>query len=142
MPTRTSHAQWKGTLHAGNGTVALGSGAFEGPYSFASRFEDAAGTNPEELIGAAHAGCFAQYLALLLEKEGFDPESIDADAHVTIDQVDGKPTITSSKLTVSAKVPGLDRTAFERHAQAAKTDCPVAKALTGTEITLEADLVS
>ncbi len=141
MPTRTSHAHGHGTLHDGNGTVELGSGAFEGPDSFASRFEDAAGTNPEELIGAAHAGCFAQSLALLLEKDGFDPASIDTDADVTVEQVDGKPAITSSKLTVPAKVPGLDSASFERHAQAAKTDCPVAKALTGTEITLEADRV-
>ena len=141
MPTRTSHAHWEGTLHDGNGTVELGSGRLEAPYTFASRFESAEGTNPEELIGAAHAGCFAQYLALLLEKEGYDPESIDAEAHVTIEQVDGQPTITSSKLTVSARVPRLDSGAFERHAEAAKAGCPVSKALAGTEITLQAELV-
>jgi osmotically inducible protein OsmC len=142
MATRTSHAHWEGTLHKGNGTVELGSGLFKGPYTFASRFESADGTNPEELIGAAHAGCFSQYLALLLEKEGLDPEAIDTDAHVTVEQVDGQPTITSSKLTVKAKVPGLDREAFARHAEAAKKGCPVSKALAGTEITLDAELVS
>lgn len=140
MATRTSHAHWEGTLHEGNGTVELGSGRLKAPYTFASRFEDGDGTNPEELVGAAHAGCYAQYLALLLEKEGFDPESIDADAHVTVEQVDGQPTITSSKLTVVAKVSGLDRDAFQRHVEAAKTGCPVSKALAGTEITVEANL--
>lgn len=141
MPTRTSHAHWEGTLHDGNGTVELGSGGFKAPYTFASRFESASGTNPEELVGAAHAGCYAQYLALLLEKEGFDPTSIDADARVTIEQVDGQPTITTSELTVSARVPGLGRAAFDRHVQAAQSGCPVSKALAGTTITVDADLI-
>lgn len=142
MPTRNAHARWEGSLKDGNGTVKVGSGALESAYSFASRFESAAGTNPEELLGAAHASCFAQYLALVLGEAGYTPEYVDADANVTIDQVDGHPKVTKSHLVCEAKVPGLDESSFEQHAEAARKGCPVSQALAGTEITLDAKLVS
>lgn len=141
MPTRTSSARWNGSLKNGHGHVQSERGTFRHDYSFASRFETGEGTNPEELVAAAHAGCFAQYLSLVLGREGFEPVWIDADAHVTIDEVDGAPTITTSALEVRAKVPGVDADAFARYAAEAKTGCPVARALAGVEITLETQLV-
>lgn len=142
MPTRNAYARWEGRLKKGRGLIRLGSGTFEGAYSFASRFEAGTGTNPEELLGAAHAGCFAQYLSLLLGKAGYTPEAIEVEAHVTIAELDGRPTITASKLKCKARVPGLDAATFQAHAVAAKADCPVARALRGTEIELEARLVT
>ncbi len=142
MPTRNAHARWEGRLEKGRGTVRLGSGAFEGAYSFTSRFESGAGTNPEELLGAAHAGCFAQYLSLLLGKAGYTPDAIEVEANVTIEEVSGHPTITASELRCKAKVPGLDEATFHTYAEAAKADCPVSKALSGTKIALEARLVT
>lgn len=140
MPTRKAHARWEGGLKEGRGQVDVGSGAIKGAYSFASRFEEGPGTNPEELLGAAHAGCFAMALSLVLDQAGFKPEYVDATAHVTVLPQDGGFRITKSHLVCEAKVPGIDQAAFVRHAEAAKASCPVSQALTGTEITLEARL--
>src|SRR6202035_250590 len=106
MATRTGSAIWEGTLKQGKGTMKLGSGAFEGPYSFSSRFENGAGTNPEELIGAAEAGCFSMALASNLEKAGHPPTRISTTAKVTIESVGGGPKITTIDLDVQAEVPG------------------------------------
>ncbi|HWR97893.1 MAG TPA: OsmC family protein [Candidatus Methanoperedens sp.] len=138
MPTRTSSAEWKGTLKEGSGTMKFGSGAFEGPFTFASRFESGKGTNPEELIGAAQAGCFSMFLAALLTEAGFPPKSIRTTATVHLDAV---PTITRIDLTTEASVPGLDEQTFQGHAAAAKKNCPVSKALAGPKITLSAKLL-
>ncbi len=140
MPTRQAHARWEGTIKEGKGTLDLGSGAFQGAYSFGSRFADGAGTNPEELLGAAHAGCFAMALSLILGEAGFTPDVIDATAHVTIERQDGGFKITRSHIVCNATVPHLDQAAFARHAEAAKANCPVSQALAGTTITLEATL--
>jgi len=104
MPTRTAHARWEGTIKEGKGTVDFGNGAFKGAYSFGSRFEDGAGTNPEELLGAAHAGCFAMALSLVLGMAGFTPDYIDATAHVTVTPQDGGFKITKSHIVCDAKV--------------------------------------
>jgi osmotically inducible protein OsmC len=140
MPTRKAHARWEGTIKEGKGTVDFGNGAFKGAYSFRSRFEDGAGTNPEVLLGAAHAGCFAMALSLVLGTAGFTPDYIDATAHVTVKPHDGGFKITKSHIVCEAKVQGIDRAAFEKHAETAKGHCPVSQALAGTEITLEATL--
>jgi osmotically inducible protein OsmC len=136
MATRTAEAVWEGNLREGKGRVKLGSGTFEGPYSFRSRFEDGAGTNPEELIGAAHAGCFSMALAAGLTKAGFTARRIRTTAHVHLDSLDGGFTITRIQLETDAEVPGLDEHAFREHAEAAKRNCPVSRALGGVEITL------
>jgi osmotically inducible protein OsmC len=141
MPTRTAYARWEGTIKEGRGTVAFGNGAFKGAYSFASRFEDGKGTNPEELLGAAHAGCFAMALSLVLGMAGFTPDYIDATANVTVNPQDGSFKITKSHIVCVAKVPGLDPGAFQTHAETAKANCPVSRALAGTGITLQATLV-
>lgn len=141
MPTRIAHARWEGSLKAGKGAIDFGHGMFKGPYSFASRFEEGAGTNPEELLGAAHAGCFAMALSLGLGEAGFTPDYVDATAHVTVRPHDGGFKITKSHIVCEAKVPGIDRTAFMQRAEAAKAGCPVSQALAGTEITLEAKLL-
>jgi lipoyl-dependent peroxiredoxin len=140
MPTRSSSAQWSGNLARGQGTMSLGSGAFEGPYSFASRFEDGDGTNPEELIAAAHAGCFSMALALMLSQDDHEPESVQTEAQVTIEQVDGQATITRSELSTVGKVDGLSEEDFQRYAEGAKSGCAVSRALAGVEISLEAKL--
>jgi lipoyl-dependent peroxiredoxin len=121
MPTRNAHARWEGSIKEGKGQVDFGNGAFKGAYSFASRFEDGKGTNPEELLGAAHAGCFAMALSLILGNAGFKPDYVDATAHVTVSPQAG---------------------AFAKHAEAAKAGCPVSQALAGTTITLDATLAS
>jgi osmotically inducible protein OsmC len=140
MPTRQAHARWEGSLKAGEGTIDFGNGLFKSPYSFASRFQDRAGTNPEELLGAAHAGCFAMALSLVLGEAGFTPEYVDATAHVTVRPQNGGFTISQSHIVCEARVPGIDRTIFMQRAEAAKAGCPVSQALAGTEITLEAKL--
>ena len=142
MAIRTAHARWERSLADGKGTVDFGNGAFAGAYSFASRFEDGAGTNPEELLGAAHASCFAMALSLVLGQAGIEPEYVDAIAHVTVAPRDGGFEITRSHLVCEAKVPGIDQATFARHAEAARTGCPVSRALAGTEITLEARLAA
>jgi osmotically inducible protein OsmC len=137
MPVRTSSAEWKGTLKEGSGTMRLASGAFEGPFTFASRFESGPGTNPEELIGAAHAGCFSMFLAALLSEAGFPPRSIRTRAAV---HLEAGPTIARIDLVTEAEVPGIDEKAFQAHAEAAKKNCPVSKALAGPQLTLSATL--
>jgi osmotically inducible protein OsmC len=141
MPVRRASAQWNGGIKDGKGTMKLGSGAFEGNYSFGTRFEDAPGTNPEELIGAAHAGCFSMALSLFLENAGHKPESIQTSADVTIESSGEGFAITKIALATEAKVPGMDEKAFQEQANAAKEKCPVSQALAGTEITLKAALV-
>ncbi|WP_373500045.1 OsmC family protein [Desulfococcus sp.] len=140
MPKRSAHARWIGTLQQGKGTLSLESGAFEGSYSFATRFEDAPGTNPEELIGAAHAGCFSMALSMLLEKAGYPPKDIQTRADVTIEKVDDGFKITRIDLTTRAEVPGMDVDSFRQQANAAKEGCPVSQALAGTQISLSAEL--
>lgn len=138
MAIRTSSAEWKGTLKEGAGTVKLPAGGYEGPYTFASRFESGKGTNPEELIGAANAGCFSMFLSALLTDAGFKPTRISTTA--TVHLTDG-PTISLIELNTEAVVPGLTDTAFQEHAAAAKVQCPVSKALAGPQITLKAKLL-
>jgi lipoyl-dependent peroxiredoxin len=141
MPTRTAHARWDGSVKTGKGEIDFGNGLFRSDYSFGSRFETGAGTNPEELLGAAHAGCFAMALSLILGEAGFTPDYVDATAHVTVTPQGGGFKVTKSHIVCEAKVPGIDRTAFVKCAEAAKAGCPVSQALAGTEITLEAKLV-
>jgi osmotically inducible protein OsmC len=138
MAIRTSSAEWKGTLKEGAGTMKLGSGAYEGPYTFASRFENGRGTNPEELIGAAHAGCFSMFLAALLTGAGFLPERIATTAKV---HLGAGPTITLIELNTQAEVPNLTEADLQKHADEAKKNCPVSKALTGLEVKLQVQLV-
>jgi len=140
MPTRNAHAEWNGPITEGSGTMALGSGAFEGPYSFKSRMEDGPGTNPEELIGAAHAGCFSMALSVVLGEAGHPPESIRTDAKVRFGKEGDGFASQGVQLTTRARVPGMDEDGFRRAAEAAKDNCPVSKALSGTEITLDAAL--
>ena len=142
MPTRKAHAVWNGTLKEGNGQMDVESGAFKGAYSFSTRFEDQPGTNPEELIGAAHAGCFSMAFSLLLEEAGYKAESIETDAQVRIDPVEGGFKITQVHLNTRGKVPGCDAGTFQEVAEKAKGGCPVSQALAGTEISMEAELLS
>ena len=137
MPTRNAEATWKGDLKSGKGSVKLGSGVFEGAYSFGSRFESAPGTNPEELLGAAHAGCFSMALSLA----GFKPESVHTIAKVTIDKVGEGFKITKIVLETEASVPGIDEKVFLEHANKAKTGCPISQALAATPIELKAKLL-
>ncbi len=141
MATREASAQWKGSLKEGSGEMALGSGSYRGPYSFVSRFENASGTNPEELIGAAHAGCFSMALSAGLGRAGIVPTSIDTTAKVHLGATDAGPTITRIDLDVVGDVPGIDATTFKQHAEAAKSGCVVSRALGGVkEITINARL--
>lgn len=142
MPTRRAHARWEGSLKEGQGHVDFGNGAFKGAYSFASRFEEEAGTNPEDLLGAAHAGCFAMALSLVLGRAGFTPDYVDATAHVTVMPENGGFRITKSHLVCEAKVHGMDQAAFAQHAEIARANCPVSRALARIEITLEARLAA
>lgn len=141
MTVRNAEAHWEGTLRAGAGTMKLGSGAYEGPYTFASRFEEGPGTNPEELIGAAHAGCYSMFLSALLSNAGYTPTRIHTTAAVHLGRVDGAPTIIQIELVTEATVPGLSEADFQEKAAAAKAGCPVSKALAGTEIKLTATLL-
>ena len=140
MPKRTAQARWEGNLKAGEGRVKLGSGAFEGPYSFGSRFENGTGTNPEELIGAAHAGCFSMALSMLLGTAGYDPVQIQTDAEVKLQQTDNGPEISTIVLTTEATVPNIADDEFQKQAEAAKANCPVSRALAGVAIQLNARL--
>ena len=142
MPARIGTAAWDGTLKEGSGAMKLGSGAYEGPYSFKSRFEEGTGTNPEELIGAALAGCFSMALSANLEKAGHPAQHVETKANVKLEMVDGKPTITTIELQNEATVPGIDEQTFQQQAEATKAGCPVSRALTGTNITLDAKLKS
>ena len=141
MPVRSSSARWQGPLKNGQGTMKLGSGAYEGPYSFPSRFENGQGTNPEELIAAAHAGCFSMAFSMFLGNAGYTPTRIDTTAKVHLEPAGGGFAITRIELETEAEVPGIDPAAFEEQAKAAKENCPVSKALAGTQISLVAKLV-
>jgi osmotically inducible protein OsmC len=141
MPTRTSDATWNGNLQKGNGTMRLGSGLCEGPYTFASRFEEGKGSNPEELIAAAHAGCYSMFLAAILAADDYVPNSVNTSAKVHIGTVDGAPTIHTIELICEADVSGIDDATFQEYAKNAKAGCPVSKALAAVNsITLEANL--
>ncbi len=142
MAVRKAEARWSGSLTDGHGTMALGSGAFEGQYSFGSRFEEGVGTNPEELIGAAHAGCFSMALSGGLTAAGHPPEEIQTSARVHLEPADGGFAITRIELATSARVGGLEADEFQRLAEEAKRGCPVSKALAGVDIALRAELVS
>ena len=142
MATRHAHARWNGTLKDGNGNMKLGSGACDVPFSFRSRFEDGDGTNPEELIGAAHAGCFSMALSKELADAGYPPESIETDAEVRLEQVGGAFAITRIELATQATVPGISEADFGRAAENAKKGCPVSKALSGVLIGLKTSLKS
>ena len=142
MPVRKASAVWNGTLKDGSGNMKLASGAYEGPYSFGSRFEDAPGTNPEELIGAAHAGCFSMALSAGLGKAGYDATRVETTARVHLEKVGEGFEITKIKLTSEAEVPGIDEATFQEHALGAKENCPVSKVLAAAEIELDAKLVS
>lgn len=142
MPTHKAEAEWKGNLVEGNGRLAVGSGAFEGPYSFKSRFEEGqAATNPEELIGAAHAGCFTMALTAQLSRAGITPTRIHTNAKVKLEKVGEAFSITRIDLETEAEIPGIEDAAFQEAALNAKNGCPVSKALAGTEIHLTAKLV-
>ncbi|NIQ00618.1 MAG: OsmC family peroxiredoxin [Nitrospinaceae bacterium] len=140
MPDRTSEARWEGTLKEGKGVMKFGSGAYEGAYSFPSRFESGDGTNPEELIAAAHAGCYSMALSAGLGKAGFTPTSVDTKATVTLEAVEGGFGITKISLVCEAVVPDIDDAKFQELATATKSGCPVSKALAGPEISLSATL--
>ena len=142
MPVRQSSAKWTGDLPSGNGTMAFGGGAFEGQYSYGSRFEEGAGTNPEELIAAAHAGCYSMALSGILGSAGASPEQIETTARVHLDKVEGGFGITKIDLHTTGRVPGMSAEDFQRHAEAAKAGCPVSRALAAVEITLQAQLAS
>ena len=143
MAIRTADAEWKGNLRQGQGHMRFGKGAFDGQYNFGSRFEEGVGTNPEELIAAAHAGCFSMALSGGLEQAGYKPEEINTTAKVRIQPVNGAPTIDRIELTSTAKVAGLDNAAFQKIAADTKENCPVSRLLKkGTEIVLTATLKS
>jgi lipoyl-dependent peroxiredoxin len=140
VTTRSSHAEWRGDLKDGQGELELGSGRYSGPYTFVSRFESGeGGTNPEELIAAAHAACYSMALSGNLAKAGTPAESVRTEAELTLEPVDGKPTITRIHLVTRGRVPGLDADGFAEQAEAAKEACPVSRLLAGgsAEITLD-----
>jgi osmotically inducible protein OsmC len=141
MPKRTANARWDGSLTEGNGTMRMTSGAYEGPYSFQSRFQEGDGTNPEELIAAAHAGCFSMALSAELGRAGHDPESVETEAIVHLDKEDEGFAIKRIELRTRARVPGISEEEFREVAEAAKKGCPVSRALAAVEsIDLEAEL--
>lgn len=139
MAERQAQAVWQGTLKEGKGTMKFGS--FEGPFSFASRFENGQGTNPEEMIGAAHAGCFSMALSSGLSKAGFPPDRVETHAKVTLGTIDGNPRITNIHLECRAKVPGISPEQFNQIAEGTKSGCPISAALAAVPITLDAKLV-
>ena len=141
MPARTSSAQWEGGLKDGKGTMKVGAGAYQGPYSFASRFESGTGTNPEELIAAAHAGCYSMALSATIEKNGFKPRRVSTTARVHLEKVGEGFSITRIELNSEADVPGIDKAKFLEFAEGAKKGCPVSKLLTGASIELNAKLL-
>jgi osmotically inducible protein OsmC len=141
MPTRNASARWQGTLIDGSGTIRTGKGGYEGSYSFKSRFEEGEGTNPEELIGAAHAGCFSMALSKALTDAGYPPSSVETTAAVHLDKTDAGFTVTRIDLSTTGDVPGIDGAEFGKIAEAAKANCPISRLLSpGAEITLTAAL--
>ncbi len=141
MAVRSAEAQWSGTLQEGKGTVKLESGAFEGNYSFSSRFEEGTGTNPEELLGAAHAACFSMALNAALGRAGFSPEYVKTTAKVHLLKGDAGLAISKIDLITEAKIPGIDEATFMEHAEATKSGCIVSRALSAVEMSLDATLV-
>jgi osmotically inducible protein OsmC len=142
MPTRKAEAEWKGNLAQGGGRLKVASGAFEGPYSFKSRFEEGqSATNPEELLGAAHAGCFTMALTAQLSRAQITPTRIHTTASVKLEKVGEAFSITEIALETEAEVPGVDSETFQKYALDAKQNCPLSKALAGTEIRMTAKLV-
>jgi osmotically inducible protein OsmC len=143
MATRNGSAQWNGDLKTGSGRLTVGEGAWEGDYSFSSRFEEGAGTNPEELLAAAHAACFTMQLSHLLAEHGHGPRSVKTAARVHLRNIDGTNTIQEIELETEGDVPGIDEDHFRVHAEEAKAGCIVSRALAGVEqISLSARLVS
>jgi lipoyl-dependent peroxiredoxin len=141
MPKRSASAVWNGSLTEGNGTMRMASGAYEGPYSFQSRFEEGDGTNPEELIAAAHAGCFSMALSGELGNAGHTPDSVETEAIVHLDKVEDGFAIKRIELRTRVTAPGVDESAFQEAAEAAKKGCPVSQALAAVEsIELDAQL--
>ena len=141
MLIRNANAVWNGNLFDGNGTMKFGSGAFEGQYSFKSRFDEGTGTNPEELIAAAHSGCFSMAFAATLAEKGFNPESVETTAKVHLNKVEGGFKIETVILDTAAKVADIDEAEFQTLAEAAKKGCPVSQALAGVEIKVNAKLL-
>ncbi|HSE33544.1 MAG TPA: OsmC family protein [Pyrinomonadaceae bacterium] len=142
MPIRRAEAEWKGNLAEGSGRLKVQSGAFEGPYSFKSRFEEGeSATNPEELVGAAHAGCFTMALTAQLSRAQIKPSRIHTEARVKFEKVGEGFAITQIELVTEAEVPGIDDASFQKYARDAKESCPLSKALAGTEILLDAKLL-
>ena len=143
MATRNGSAVWRGDLQGGKGRITVGNGAHEGPYSFHSRFEEGEGTNPEELIAAAEAGCFTMALSLILGNEGHAPEELHTDARAVLRNVEGAPTITGMNIKTRGRVPGIDQETFQQAAEQAKKECVISRALAGVEeVNLEATLES
>lgn len=140
MPASTSRAHWEGTLRKGAGGMELGSGALKAPFSFGTRFEGKAGTNPEELIGAALAGCFSMALSAGLEKAGHTAERVETEARVELEPEGDGFAITEIRLSCTGYVPGIDEKAFKKLAEETKSGCPVGKALASVKITLDARL--
>lgn len=141
MPIRTASAQWQGNLTEGSGTIRTGKGGLQGNYSFKSRFEEGEGTNPEELIGAAHAGCFSMALSKAVADAGHPATSVDTTTKVHFDKTDAGMTVTRIDLETVADIPGLDTSEFTKLAEAAKANCPISRLLSpGAEITLNARL--
>jgi lipoyl-dependent peroxiredoxin len=141
MAVRKAEAVWEGTLREGKGKMTLGSGAFDGPFSYSTRFEETPGSNPEELLGAAEAGCFSMALSAALERAGFPVVRVHTSARVYLEKTDAGMTITRMALTCEASVPGVEPAVFQENVEATRTGCIVARALTGVEITVDARLV-
>lgn len=141
MAIRTASALWQGNLTEGSGTVRTGKGGYEGNYSFKSRFEEGEGTNPEELIGAAHAGCFSMFLSKVLADAGYTPDSVNTTANVHLEKTDAGMTVTRIDLETVGQVPGIDEAEFQKSADNAKANCPISRLLApGAEINLSARL--
>jgi osmotically inducible protein OsmC len=142
MPTRKAEAEWKGNLAEGSGTLQVGSGAFEGPYSFKSRFEEGeSATNPEELLGAAHAGCFTMALTAQLSRAGLKPTRIHTEARVKLEKIGDAFSITGIALETEAEIPDIDDAKFQEYAKGAKENCPLSKALASVPIQMTARLL-
>ena len=142
MPTRKAEAEWEGNLAEGSGQLKVGSGAFEGPYSFKSRFEEGqAATNPEELLGAAHAGCFTMALTAGLSRAGIKAKRIHTEARVKLEKVGEAFSITQIELEMEAEIPDVDDPTFQKYALDAKQNCPLSKALASTQISMTAKLL-
>jgi osmotically inducible protein OsmC len=143
MTARNGSAEWRGSAETGSGTITVGNGVFEGAYSYESRFGEAAGTNPEQLLAAAHSGCFTMALANALSAAGHQPESLRTNARVQLRNLDGAVTLARIDLETDGDVPGIDERQFQAYAAAAKSDCPVSRALAGIpEIILTARLLT